>query len=84
MEQQHFNRNILIAVDESENAKRAVDYVAQLLGGIEGFNVTLLHVIPEPEEDYFPKPEDREHWLENYRVKIEGLLDSYRRILIRH
>jgi len=82
MEQQRFNRNILIAVDESENAHRAVDYVAQLLGGIEGFNVTLLHVIPDPEEDYFPTPEDREHWLENYRGRIEGQLDSYRKILI--
>jgi len=82
MEKQHFNRNILIAVDESENAARAVNYVAQLLGGIRGFNVTLLHVIPDPEEDYFPTSEDRERWLENYRGRIDGLLDSYRDILI--
>lgn len=82
MEHQHINRNILIAVDESENAQRAVDYVGQLLGGIPGFNVTLLHVIPDPEEDYFPTAEDREHWLKNYRARIDKLLDSCRRQLM--
>ncbi|MFO7684967.1 MAG: universal stress protein [Desulfobacterales bacterium] len=82
MEKQHFNRNILIAVDESENAHRAVDYVAQLLGGIKGFTVTLLHVIPDPEEDYFPRPEDREQWLQKYRARIDALLDACRKILI--
>ncbi|MFZ0240243.1 MAG: universal stress protein [Desulfobacterales bacterium] len=82
MEHQHFNRNILIAVDESENAQRAVDYVGQLLGGIAGFNVTLLHVIPDPEEDYFPTAEDREHWLQNYRGRIDKLLESCRRKLM--
>jgi hypothetical protein len=34
MNKEHtFNKNILIAVDESENARRAVLYVAQLLEG---------------------------------------------------
>ena len=32
-----FNKNILIAVDDSENARRAVSYVSQLLKGIKGF-----------------------------------------------
>jgi nucleotide-binding universal stress UspA family protein len=82
MAQQRFNRNIMVAVDESENARRAVDYVAQLLGGIEGFNVTLLHVISDPEEDYFPTAADREHWLGNHRRKIDRLLASFRDILL--
>jgi hypothetical protein len=29
-----FNRNVLLAVDDSENARRAVDYVASMLGGL--------------------------------------------------
>jgi hypothetical protein len=33
-----FNKNIMIAVDESENASRAVSYVGRLLAGIGGFN----------------------------------------------
>jgi hypothetical protein len=41
-----FNKNILIAVDESDNARRAVSYVGQLLGGLPGFKVIILHVVP--------------------------------------
>jgi nucleotide-binding universal stress UspA family protein len=77
-----FNRNILISVDESENASRAVDYVAQLLGGLEDFRITLLHVIPEPEEDYFRTEEEKERWLEQYREKMDNRMENYRRRLI--
>ena len=37
-------RNILIAVDESENAKRAVLYVRDLLEGIKGFHITIVTI----------------------------------------
>jgi nucleotide-binding universal stress UspA family protein len=76
------NKKILIAVDESENAKRAVDYVAGMLGGAAGFTVTLLHVIPDPEEDFFPSPEDRKQWLKNYMERMETVLDDYRSHLL--
>jgi nucleotide-binding universal stress UspA family protein len=77
-----FNRNVLLAVDDSENARRAVAYVGFMLGGLEGFRVTLLHVISEPEEDYFARVEEKERWLNDYRRKIESLLTDYRRELI--
>jgi len=73
-----FNRAILLAVDDSENAGRAVEYVASLLGGQEGFQVTLLHVISEPEEDYFPSAEEKARWLEQYRERIQAVLEGYR------
>ena len=38
------NKKILLAIDTSENAMLAVDYVGKTLGGFD-FNVTLLHVI---------------------------------------
>ena len=75
-------KNILIAVDESENASRAVSYVAQLLGGIEGFKVTILHVIPVPEEDFFPTSADKEKWLSQHRGEVDAMLEGYRQILI--
>lgn len=62
-----FNKNILIAVDESENARRAVLYVGKLLGGIKGFKVLILHIIRQPEEDYFPNLSERDKWLDDYR-----------------
>ena len=77
-----FNRNILIAVDESENARRAVSYVGQLLGGLAGFKVTILHVVPEPEEDYFPTSAQKEKWLTQYRQKVDAMLKDYRQLLI--
>ncbi len=77
------NKNILIAVDESENARRAVYYVAQLLGGIKGFKANILHVIPEPEEDFFPTPEDKDRWIEQYKQKVDSMLADYRQILVR-
>lgn len=79
-----FNKNILIAVDESDNAHRAVSYVGQLLGGLPGFKVTILHVVPEPEEDYFPTDAQKEAWLKQYREKIDALLEAHRDLLIHH
>ena len=77
-----YNRNILIAVDESDNARRAVSYVAQLLGEFDGFKVAVLHVIPDPEEDYFPTSEEKDKWLRKHKEKIDRLLEEYRRLLI--
>jgi nucleotide-binding universal stress UspA family protein len=73
---------ILLAVDESENARRAVSYVAELLGGVEGFEVTIMHVIPLPEEDFFLTVTDKEKWLSQYRVRIDTVLEEYRQLLI--
>ncbi|MEJ2366501.1 MAG: universal stress protein, partial [Deltaproteobacteria bacterium] len=82
-EKKSTNKNILIAVDESENSRRAVSYVAQFLGGIEGFKVTILHVIPIPEDDFFPNSTEREKWLSQHRGKVDAMLGGYRQILIR-
>lgn len=78
-----FNKNILIAVDESENARRAVSYVGQLLGGVAGFKVTVLHVIPDPEEDYFPTAAEKDAWMMKYKEKIDRVLEEYRQILLK-
>ena len=77
-----YNKAILLAVDTSENSLRAVSYVSQMIGGLEGFNIIFLHVINPPEEDYFPTPTEHDKWLHQYRLKIESLLEKYRQILI--
>jgi len=82
MEEKVFNKNILIAVDESNNARRAVSYVGQILGGLAGFTVCILHVIPEPEEDYFPSAADKEKWFTQYKKKVGIMLADYRQLLI--
>ena len=82
-EEKIFNKNILIAVDPSENSHRAVSYVGQILGGLGGFRVTILHIKPKPEEDFFLTPEEEERWLYHYDLKIAALLEEYRQMLIR-
>jgi nucleotide-binding universal stress UspA family protein len=82
MSEKIFNKNILIAVDDSENARRAVSYVGQLLTGVKGFKILILHIISQPEEDYFPTSAEKEKWLSNYRLKVDNMLEDYRQILI--
>lgn len=76
------NKNILIAVDDSDNSRRAVQYVGYLLGNMKAVHVTLLHVIPEPDEDYFPEDEQKQLWLKKYREKLEAILDEYAQMLV--
>lgn len=77
-----FNKKILIAVDESPNSRRAVIYVAETLGGRLGFHLLLLHVIPEPEEDFFPDDLERLRWLEARRAKMDDVLDKLKGALL--
>ena len=77
-----FNKIILIAVDESENARRAVSYVEQLLAGAKGFKVIILHVIRQPEEDYFATSAEKEKWFSQYKLKVDRLLEDYRQMLL--
>lgn len=81
-EEKIFNKNILIAVDESENAGRAVSYVGQLLGGLTGFKITILHVVPEPEDDYFATSAEKDKWFTQYQKKVDALLKDYQQLLI--
>ena len=42
----------------------------------------MLHVIREPEGDFFPKETDKEQWYNEYRERIDEVLEKYRNILI--
>ena len=77
-----YNKKILLAVDSSENSRRAVSYVAQTLAGLKGFCVIFLHVINPPEEDYFFSRSEQEKWIQEYRLNIDGRLEEYSRILV--
>jgi nucleotide-binding universal stress UspA family protein len=78
-----FNKNILIAVDDSENARRAVSYVGRLLADVKGFKILILHIISQPEEDYFSTSAEKENWLSTNQLKVDIMLEDYRQILIR-
>lgn len=75
------NRNILIAVDESENAARAISYVRDFLAGFPGFHVTLITIIPEPPEDYFMSESERTAWIKDKNASAMGILEVYLKML---
>ncbi|RJQ23026.1 MAG: universal stress protein [Nitrospiraceae bacterium] len=76
------DKHLLIAIDHSEDSKRAVLYVAEFLGGFPGFSITLLSIIQVPEEDFFESGEERAAWLKNKSEETDLLLSNYRQILI--
>jgi len=76
------DKHFLIAVDESESSKRAVLYVADIVGGFPGFRVTLLSIIPKPEEDFFDSEAEETAWLKEKTGAANRTLENYRQIMI--
>ena len=76
------DKHFLIAVDQTEDAKRAVLYVAGLIGGFPGFRATLMSVVQEPEEDFFTSDQERAAWIEGKTAELQKYLEKYREILI--
>jgi nucleotide-binding universal stress UspA family protein len=76
------DRHFLIAVDDTGSSKRAVLYVADMVGGFPGFAVTLLSIIPEPEEDFFDSEAAQTAWVREKREAANILLENYRQVLI--
>ncbi len=83
---------ILLALDGSEGAMKAVDHVGTLLGGSD-YEVTLLHVMREvnwlicqkEREDYIPSELEaslEERWLEDERLEMGPVFDEARIRLI--
>lgn len=78
-------KNILVAMDRSEGAMRAVDFVGGLMGG-HNFTVTLLHVIRDGEQIkagslYKPLPDEE---IQSEELKIQAVFDEAKRRLIDH
>lgn len=76
------DKHFLVAVDGSESSKRAVLYVADIIGGFPGFTVTLLSIIPEPEVDFFDNEAELIAWTREKLAAANRLLENYRQILI--
>jgi len=76
-------KNILVALDRSEGAMRAVDFVGELMGGHD-FKVSLLHVIREGEQlksgpSYKPLPKEE---MQTEEQKMQAVFDEAKRRLI--
>ncbi len=72
---------ILVAIDGSENSKRAVEYVADVVKGCRDFEITLLHIERLPDRDVFP---DEDAWKKEcvaHRGKIESFLSENKKMM---
>ncbi|MEW6500981.1 MAG: universal stress protein [Thermodesulfobacteriota bacterium] len=74
-------RHLLVAVDESDHSKRTVMYLADFFGGLADVYITLLTIIPEPSEDFFPTEAARAKRLREKRAEMEQAMADYRAIL---
>lgn len=75
-------RHLLAAVDDSENSKRTVLYLADFFGDYHDVFITLLTIIPEPSEDYFATDDERHTWLDQQKKRLEQKLADYQTILL--
>ncbi|MFW5951974.1 MAG: universal stress protein, partial [Gemmatimonadota bacterium] len=74
---------LLVAVDESDNSRRAVDYVARWVACYEAARVVLAHVVKEPSRDVLPDDDERERYLSQRRDGAARLLGRTRETLER-
>ncbi|MFO7892394.1 MAG: universal stress protein [Longimicrobiales bacterium] len=72
---------LLVAVDESENSRRAVEYVGRWVACYEAARVMLAHVVKEPSEDVLPDRDERESQVRRARDAAEQLLADIRATL---
>ncbi|RJQ45178.1 MAG: universal stress protein [Nitrospiraceae bacterium] len=76
------DKHLLISVDESEEAKHAVLYVADFVGGFPGFRATLLSIVQDPGEDFFASKQEKAEWIKKETESMRQTLENYRQILI--
>ena len=75
-------RHIMIAADSSDNSRRAVLFVGDFFGCYEGFQVTLLHIILEPEATFFRDNDERQKWVTDQREESTKIMEEYKYILV--
>jgi nucleotide-binding universal stress UspA family protein len=78
-----FINNILIAVDESQSSRRAVSYVGDMLKDIGDFKILLLHIINEPEEDFFHLLKEKKLWMAEKKKAANDILKASKELLVK-
>lgn len=67
-------RNILLSIDNSENSRRAIRYVGKIVGSSSGYRITILNIVEDMGEDFFPSVAEREGHLARQRELSDVLL----------
>ena len=75
-------RHLLVAVDESDNSRRAVMYLADFFSANPDVFVTLLSILVEPSEDFFPTEAERLQWLADKETAMRTTMAGYKEMLL--
>jgi nucleotide-binding universal stress UspA family protein len=67
---------VLIAIDHSENALKAVDYVGRILSCHPDVDISLLHVINEPSPDLMPDFNDRRRVVDQMKEETLRFMET--------
>lgn len=67
---------ILVGIDCSANAQRAVDYVGTMLRPHSDAFITLFHVLIGPQPDIYPEAAQRDHELDKRRRRAHRQLEA--------
>jgi nucleotide-binding universal stress UspA family protein len=69
-------KKMLIAIDDSKNAMKAVEYAGQQFSGIGDLQITLLHVLPNLPAIFWDEGHilsEQEKWLTDRKAKMEPM-----------
>ncbi len=77
-------KNVLIAVDSSENSERAVAYVGEMLGECKDVRVCLLYVEKPPNRDMFANDEAWKNAALDKEQRLRAFLNQARDLLKSH
>lgn len=75
-------KKILLAVDASENAMRAVEYVGHIVAGCNGFEVQILCIERLPHRDIYPDEETWKAACQAARTELTLFMESAGRSLV--
>jgi nucleotide-binding universal stress UspA family protein len=76
------DKRLIVAVEDSDSSRRAVMYVADMLGGVPGFSVVLFSIVHVPDEDFFVSEPEMQVWIKEQFAATDALLARYRTILV--
>jgi len=74
--------DVLVAIDQSENALKVAEYVGKMMGCHPTVRVTLLNIIRPPSPDIMPDEEERQIYTEKKRSDGNALINKARGILM--
>lgn len=75
-------KKILLAVDASENAMRAVDYTGNIAGNAQGFEVQILCIEKLPHRDLYPDENTWKEGCEETRTEMKAFMAKARERLV--